>query len=202
MKTVRFKMTARLIFLTVIIVCGLSSDPAYARDQAGFTLPYTYYDVRKMADGGLGLTDYYSLVTTLSNFWQQQTNGLYGGVVSHLAINSNGDIFSGTYGAGVFRSSDNGETWTQINNGLPDTYVNCLAISPITDTIFAETHRSTDNGETWVNTGLPDYPTALGINSSGYVFAATFSGIFIVVPMMEKPGHRLPVVLQMNGFPH
>ncbi len=40
--------------------------------------------------------------------------GLY---VYSLAINSNGDIFAGT-DDGIFRSTDNGDNWVQINQGL------------------------------------------------------------------------------------
>ena len=39
--------------------------------------------------------------------------------VRALAINSSGHIFAGTYfGGGVFRSTDNGDSWTPVNNGL------------------------------------------------------------------------------------
>ena len=47
-----------------------------------------------------------------------------------LAINSSGDIFAGTFeGGGVYRSTDNGENWTLVNNGLTNTYVYALAIN-------------------------------------------------------------------------
>ncbi len=66
-------------------------------------------------------------VIAQANFWQQ-TNGPFGGTVNALAINSNGEIFAGT-GAGVFRSSDNGDNWTQINTGLTNTDVFALAFN-------------------------------------------------------------------------
>lgn len=62
------------------------------------------------------------------NFWQQ-TNGLPSGAVSSLAINSSGHVFAGTYGNGVYRSTDNGNNWTQINTGLTNNYVRSLAIN-------------------------------------------------------------------------
>ena len=83
----------------------------------------------------------------VTDFWQQQTDGLYGGVVNHLAINSSGSIFAGTYGVGMFRSIDGGESWSQTS--LPSTFVNALAISS-SDVIFADNFRSVDNGETWI----------------------------------------------------
>ena len=83
------------------------------------------------------------------NFWTQ-TNGPQGGDGIALARNSIGHMFVGTQGGGVFRSTDNAETWTGINNGLTATNVRALAISPV-DHIFAGTFggvfRSTDNGD-------------------------------------------------------
>ena len=35
----------------------------------------------------------------------------------------NGYLFAGSYGDGVFRSSDNGDNWIQVNNGLAALFV-------------------------------------------------------------------------------
>src|SRR6266566_6254561 len=106
------------------------------------------------------------------SFWAQ-TNGPPGGDGIALATNSSGTVFVGTQGGGIFRSSDNGETWTGVNNGLTDTNVRALAINNNGD-IFAGTpgggvYRSTDNGENWtlIDNGLTNtWVTALAINSS------------------------------------
>src|SRR5205814_4855477 len=44
------------------------------------------------------------------NFWMQ-TNGPQGGDGIALTTNSSGHVFVGTQGGGVFRSTDNGESW-------------------------------------------------------------------------------------------
>jgi hypothetical protein len=66
-----------------------------------------------------------------TNFWQQ-TNGPYGGDLNVLVINSRGYDFAGTLGRwedrGIFCSTDNGETWSQINTGLTVLGVMSLAI--------------------------------------------------------------------------
>src|ERR671935_229329 len=93
------------------------------------------------------------------NFWAQ-TNGPQGGDAMALATNSNGDVFVGTQGGGVFRSTDNGDSWTLVDTGLTNTYVAALTVSPSGD-VYAGTwgggvFRSTDDGDHWAeaNTGL------------------------------------------------
>src|SRR4030095_14512901 len=110
------------------------------------------------------------------NFWMQ-TKGPQGGDGIELARNAIGHVFVGTQGGGVFRSIDNGESWTGINNGLTATNVRALAISPV-DHVFSGTFggvfRSTDNGDHWigVNNGL-EFPflISLAVNADGDIFA-------------------------------
>jgi photosystem II stability/assembly factor-like uncharacterized protein len=106
--------------------------------------------------------------------------------VRALAINPSGHIFAGTYsGGGVFRSTDNGDSWTPVNNGLDCGSIWSLAINPV-GTIFAGTagcgtgvYRSTDNGDSWTlaNIGLTSTDVAaLAVNGSNYhIFAGTHS---------------------------
>jgi photosystem II stability/assembly factor-like uncharacterized protein len=106
--------------------------------------------------------------------------------VRALATNSSGHIFAGTYfGGGVFRSTDNGDSWTPVNNGLDCGNIWSLAINPV-GTIFAGTagcgtgvYRSTDNGDSWTlaSIGLTSTDVAaLAVNGSNYhVFAGTHS---------------------------
>ena len=90
----------------------------------------------------------------------------------------NGDIFAGTYvGGGVFRSSDNGDTWIEKNNGLVATDVRAIA-TKFDGTVFAGTYgigafRSSDNGQSWerINNGLfAHFVRSLAI---GHIFAGT-----------------------------
>jgi len=129
------------------------------------------------------------------SFWAQ-TNGPQGGDGIALATNSSGHVFVGTQGGGIFRSTDNGENWTGVNNGLTATNVRALAINAVSSHIFAGTFsgvfRSTDNGDSWVaiNNGL-EFPSviSLAINSSGYIFAGTFEGGGVYVrPTMATTG--------------
>jgi Secretion system C-terminal sorting domain len=55
-------------------------------------------------------------------------------------INSSGHIFAGTYLGGIFRSTDNGDSWAPLNTALADTFVMSLIINS-TGHIFAGTAR-------------------------------------------------------------
>ena len=118
----------------------------------------------------------------------QSCNGPYAGQVNALAVNRAGSIFAGTTYGGVFKSSNNGQTWNQINSGLTDTCVTCFAFSS-NGHIFAGTwsqgiFRSTDDGQSWmaVNTGLtklsPPGIRAIGVSATGMVFFAKSGGVF------------------------
>jgi hypothetical protein len=99
--------------------------------------------------------------------------------VRSLAV-SGTNLFAGTYGAGVFLSTNNGTSWTAVNTGLTNTYVGSLAVSGTN--LFAGTYGnvflSTDNGTSWsaVNTGLT-YPYVYSLAVSGTnLFAGTHGG--------------------------
>ena len=141
-------------------------------------------------------------------------NGLTAPFVLSFAANASGDIFAGTYfGNGVFRSTDDGDSWNEKNNGLIATEVRTIAAQgPIprihspninaADFIFAGTYgrgmfRSTDSGQNWdqIRNGLLRFMKALSLsassahkvssyenvtiratNPSGHIFAGTYFG--------------------------
>jgi uncharacterized protein (TIGR03437 family) len=99
--------------------------------------------------------------------------------VSYFAA-SGANLFAGTFGDGVFRSTDGGANWTAVNTGLTNKSVWVLAT--IGENVFAGTEgggvfRSTDNGANWtaVNTGLPrDDEDAIYV----YALAANGTSLF------------------------
>jgi photosystem II stability/assembly factor-like uncharacterized protein len=87
-------------------------------------------------------------------------------------------------GGGMFRSTDNGDTWTEQNNGFTAFDVNTVAINSLGH-IFAGAaggaFRSTNDGDNWSDISSGLLPPggnvwALAIDSGGYAFAGTAGG--------------------------
>src|SRR5438552_2084958 len=102
-----------------------------------------------------------SLLTFRANnsFSQWSTHGPFGGLINALAADGN-NIYAGT-GNGVFLSANNGQTWTEANNGMQRKPVSSLEVNGTS--IFAGTsgqgiYLSTNSGTTWTpkNIGLSD----------------------------------------------
>ena len=76
-------------------------------------------------------------------------------------------IYAGTPAGGLWRSTDNGLSWSALFSDLPSLGVSGIAIDPVNGTIYVATGdgdgtdtysmgviKSTDNGATWTPTGL------------------------------------------------
>ncbi|MDD1709270.1 MAG: hypothetical protein LUQ33_08900, partial [Methanoregulaceae archaeon] len=116
-------------------------------------------------------------VQAQEDFWRQ-TAGTPGGNITHGAISMNADgaIFAGSLEGNVYRSTDDGLSWTTTGLGVS---MSRLVIGR-EGYIFAGTewqgvYRSTDGGETWAKTSCPDvYASAMGVDSGGGVMVGTF----------------------------
>lgn len=98
-------------------------------------------------------------------------------------------LLAGTYGGGVYTSTDYGETWTASDHGLADSDVTALGV--LGNDIFAGTgwggvFHSTDDGKTWstLNSGLEYYQASVsGFAAVGSdLFAGTDYGVFRLSP--------------------
>ena len=116
----------------------------------------------------------------------QKTNLPSSSKVNTLAI-SDSSIYAGTEGDGIFVSTDNGENWTSINEGLQNKVIHSIFISGTT--IFAGTEAgasfSTNKGLNWntINSGLDGKGVwSFAINNfmpgTSTIFAGTWSGIY------------------------
>lgn len=122
---------------------------------------------------------YYS---SLDAQWVQ--SGLDGTYVRTISL-SGPNLFVGTSGDGVFRSTNEGTSWSAINAGLTNLYVNAFTVSGTN--LFAGTEgsgvfRSTNNGANWnATSALPDpYVYALAAVGTN-LFAGTdgADGVYI-----------------------
>ncbi len=91
-----------------------------------------------------------------SGAWQINRRGLEGKYIGAMISVPSGDIFAGTYGGGIFRSQDCGETWQPAMAGLTIDYVYSLAMAeePSGVVLYAGTQpvalfRSRDLGANW-----------------------------------------------------
>jgi photosystem II stability/assembly factor-like uncharacterized protein len=83
--------------------------------------------------------------------------GPYGGTIIAIAYDPVDPqiVYAGSYGSGVFKSTDGGRNWFSVNHGLTNRYVYSLAINPQdTSMIYAGTYRgqvykTNDGGNSW-----------------------------------------------------
>ncbi|MBC7774161.1 MAG: T9SS type A sorting domain-containing protein [Phycisphaerae bacterium] len=110
-----------------------------------------------------------------------QTNCPTGGGINAFAVKET-YLFAGTGGGGIFRSDDNGTSWTPVNSGLTNTDVSSLAVNGVY--LFAGTSggifRSDDNGANWtsINSWIPLDVNSLAVMGTN-LFAGTYhEGVF------------------------
>ncbi len=131
-----------------------------------------------------------------------QSGGPYGGSIRTLCVNpGNGYIFAGSW-KGMYLSTNNGSSWSAVNNGLTSNGISDIAINHSNGYVFAGSWSnnkrktftkdskyssasggvflSTSNGNSWtlVNSGLTNlYVNTIEVNqSNGNIFAGTDGG--------------------------
>lgn len=117
---------------------------------------------------------------TAHSQWEACSNGLVGLEVNCLTTVGN-NIFAGTYG-GVFLSTDNGNNWSEKNEGL-DFYGVLSLASNGQSRLFAGSfgggiYLSNNNGNSWTkkNNGITDADILTIAISSSFSYAGTFQG--------------------------
>ena len=115
--------------------------------------------------------------------WRKSDDGFVRDVhVSKLIIDpNNNNVFYATTqgateytdkvgdGAGVFKSNDRGNSWTQINNGLDSLETNILTVDPTdSETLYLGTdddgvYKSTDGGESWKKLTVSSLSKSFGV---------------------------------------
>jgi hypothetical protein len=141
------------------------------------------------------------LSTNNGSSWTQVNNGLKDLYVNTIAVSSpdsnsigtgpiatnNTFLFAGTVEGGVYLSTNNGSSWTQVNNGLKNQSVLSIVCGPNGKSnynLFAGTsgngvYLSTNNGSNWtqINNGLTNQSVqSLAVSSNGESGLNLFAG--------------------------
>ncbi len=146
------------------------------RNSLGYTFAATSAGIRRSTDFGATWT-----VTPLA-----------GAPASAIAINSIGYLFAAAgntstqfVGAGIYRSTNRGDSWVQVNSGLTLTNALSVALNPNGDvyagTAFTGVFRSVDTALTWTNANPSLYSStvySLAVPSNGLLYAGTIDGLF------------------------
>ncbi|MCF8242719.1 MAG: choice-of-anchor A family protein [Melioribacteraceae bacterium] len=103
-------------------------------------------------------------------------------IVLSSALDQDDNVLAGTWGGKISRSTDFGETWTQINGSEEAVFIWDLAVDE--STIYAATEigvrKSTDNGSTWISANLEESDVRALLIKDGNLYAGTWGGgIFI-----------------------
>ncbi|MCE3225388.1 MAG: exported protein of unknown function, contains repeat and two component regulator propeller [Nitrospira sp.] len=106
--------------------------------------------------------------------------------IQALATGTGDVVYAGSFGMGIFKSGDRGDTWASVNEGLTDPFVLCLTMAK-DGAIYAGTFRggvfrSRDAGKSWksVNKGLKRLEIkALMMDAKG-LYAGTGDGVYLL----------------------
>ena len=106
----------------------------------------------------------------------------YSNVVKASFIDDKGNIYVGVWGSGIYKSTNNGNTWQAKNNGLSNLFINTITANK-NGNIIVGTHNgifiSTNRGDSWSNssTGLQhNIVNSIVKHQNNWLFAGTFGG--------------------------
>ncbi len=103
--------------------------------------------------------------------------------IQALAVTDDGTLYAGSFGFGVFRSRDRGETWTSVNAGLGDRFILCLHAdggAVYAGTVRGGVFRATDDGNAWepMTAGLRAVEVKALLTGHGALYAGTGNGVY------------------------
>lgn len=137
----------------------------------------------------------FSNINFAQNYSWTHTGGPNGGIVGDMVINSSDEIYAGVYGfitptfefkyySGLYKSTDNGNSWNEIETQFDPFEIYALYINTAGHILVGTNHqgriyRSTDNGVTWENNNS-GYNTgecwAFGESNDSILFAGNGEG--------------------------
>ncbi len=104
--------------------------------------------------------------------------------IQTLAVTPDGVVYAGSFGMGLFRSLDRGQSWEALNRGLTDPFLLCLAVVPgqhvYAGTMRGGVYRLSLQGKQWesISPGLEDTEVKSFLVHDGQVYAGTGQGVY------------------------
>jgi photosystem II stability/assembly factor-like uncharacterized protein len=123
--------------------------------------------------------------------------------VQALVIGSNGVVYAGSFGHGIFRTVDRGASWARVGDGVTDPFI--LSLASVKDgTVYAGTlrggvFRSRDGGNSWqsVNAGLKRLEVKALLTVDRELFAGTGDGVY---RLHGREDHWTPVTSGLDDI--
>ena len=117
------------------------------------------------------------------NDWVQ-TNGPYGGYIRAIYATPDGVLFAGTNSAGIFRSTDLGNSWIPVNTGLDydpgEGYISIATLAHKRNMLYAGTssglYASANGGDTWHH--VPTLQKRVSVSGVVTIGARVYIGTF------------------------
>lgn len=168
-----------------------------------YTFGFQKHQNRRFRLPGIFIFFVFILSSVFAQAWRS-TNGPEGGAVFCIA-ECKGILFAGTYGGGILKSSDSGNTWLNVNNGLTTLIVHDIVSKG--DTLFAGTwgrgiYRSIDMGNNWINIFMDTVNMDLDIDGMGVVNNMLFAGTKYSQFLCSKDNGKTWVnLIETTGFP-
>lgn len=140
----KIKIKFLYLFAVIFLILAVTIKPS---DLAGAQGPYSIYLPIIRHDRNPG-----------------EINGMYGGTVECVAIDPNNSdiLYAGSWGNGIYKSSDGGVNWIKMSSNLQSPYIYDIAVDPhnsqhILVSVYEHgVNQSFDGGRTWESTaGLP-----------------------------------------------
>jgi hypothetical protein len=94
-----------------------------------------------------------------------------------LAINQYDIFFAGSYNGKIYRSTDDGTSWTLVRSGLLGDNIECLTFDSNNYILAgsAQVYRSTNNGNDWTSLATIDRTVwSLAVNAGDTIYAGTY----------------------------
>ncbi len=104
--------------------------------------------------------------------------------IQTLVVTPDGVVYAGSFGMGLFRSKDKGQSWEALNRGLTDSFLLCLTVTPgkhvYAGTMRGGVYRLSLQGEQWeaIGEGLDGAEVKSFLVHDEQVYAGTGQGVY------------------------